>query len=243
MSEALEWADEWPGPVIDPGHVHVGRLQVDEFGPVVDASLSGDELERASAFHFETDRDRYISSRSALRSLLGAYLGVEPGSVRLITNPHGKPLLSDSANTSLHFSVSHAGPLVVIAITRETPVGVDVEEVTTDIPHREMASRFFSSSELRDLDQRPADDQIDHFFSVWTRKEAYLKGIGTGLSLPPDGFSVTVGGREPTPVDDPSGTERWWTLGIEVAEGFKSAVAVPLDRWTIRPFEIATFAS
>lgn len=241
MSEVLEWADRWPGPEIGRGEVHVGRLQVGEAGRFVDATLSSDELERASAFHFEADRDRYISSRSALRSLLGAYLGIDPRSLRLITDTHGKPLLADPPQSSLHFNVSHANTLIVIALSGESPIGVDVEEVRTDIPHREMASRFFSSKELRDLDCRPVDEQFDHFFSVWTRKEAYLKGIGIGLSLPPDSFSVTVEGQDPTPVDDPSRSDRWWTSAIDVAHGFKSALALPRNHWTIRPFEVRGF--
>ncbi len=242
MSEPLEWEGQWPGPVIDPGEVHLGRLRVDGTTRNDTGSLSGDELDRASSFHFDLDRNRYISTRGALRSLLGGYLGIEPRSVQLIRDTHGKPLLAEASHRDLHFNVSHADTLIVVAISHGSPIGVDVEEMRTDIPHRDMASRFFSPEEMRDLELRPVDDRLAHFFSIWTRKEAYLKGIGTGLSIPPESFTVTVGTGSPTPVNDPSRTEHWWTSGIDVAEGFKSALALPRDNWTIRPFEIAGFS-
>lgn len=220
----------------------MGRLRVDDVDGDI-ALLSDDERDRASSFHFEADRARYVSTRSALRTLLGGYLGSAPHSVGLVTGPHGKPLLAETTHRDLHFNVSHASTLIVVAISHGSPIGVDVEEVITDIPYREMASRFFSPEELRVLELRPVDAQLAHFFSIWTRKEAYLKGIGTGLSIPPESFTVSGDTESPTPVEDPSRAEQWWTSGIDVADGFKSALALPRDHWTIRPFEIAGFLS
>lgn len=239
MRTALEWAREWPGIDLEPGEVHLGRLRVEQSDPAAENHLTSDELERASSFRFEVDRARYVASRGALRSLLAGYLGIEPGSVSIVTDAGGKPYLSDVAHPdSIQFNVSHSGRLVVIGITKDVPIGLDVEEIRSDIPYRDMAARFFSPKELDAFAARPVEERLDHFYAVWTRKEAYLKGIGAGLSIPPEGFSVTLGEHDATPVDDPSRSQRWWTAGVDVWEGFHAALALPRDDWTIRPFEI-----
>lgn len=239
MNTALKWDEEWPGVKFGPGEVHLGRLRIDRADPALENHLTSDELDRASSFHFEVDRTRYVSSRGALRALLARYLDVEPRLVVVVTDPGGKPRLSEVAHRSpIQFNVSHSGSLVVIGITRDMPIGVDVEETTSDIPHRAMARRFFSPEELGVFDASPVEEQADLFFAVWTRKEAYLKGIGEGLSIAPDSFSVSVAGSGIAPVDDPSRSERWWTAGVDIAGGFHAALALPRDIWTIKPFEI-----
>ena len=244
MSTALQWALEWPGPDFEPEEVHLGRLRIDQADPDLRDNLTSDELDRASSFHFEVDRARYIASRGALRSLLAGYLGIEPRTVKIVVDTGGKPRLSEVPSPdSIHFNVSHSSSFIVIGITKGVPIGVDVEEISSDIPHRDMAARFLSPSELSELDAKPVEDQLDHFFSVWTRKEAYLKGIGEGLSIPPERFSVTVDGQDASPVDDPSGSEPWWTAGVDVAEGFRAALALPRDGWRLRLFEITRSTS
>ena len=243
MSSPRDWPTEWPGPHFGPGEVHLGRLWVDHADPQLADALTSDELDRASSFHFEVDRARYVASRGGLRSLLARYLGVEPRSVRLGIGSQGKPHLAGVSESDLiHFNVSHSESLIVVGLTKDVHVGVDVEAIRDDLPHQAMATRFFSPDELSGLNARPTEEQLDHFYAIWTRKEAYLKGIGEGLHMSPESFSVAVE-EVPSPVVHQSGSEPWWTSGVDVAEGFRAALALPQDDWKVKPFEIADLTS
>lgn len=230
----------WPGADLALDDVHVARFDVDLIGGGLEEYLSSKELARASSFHFEVDKVRYIAGRGALRWLLGRYLDVSPRSLQIDSDGVGKPHLSGH-HGSVHFNVSHSGSLLMIVITQGMPVGIDVEKIDTAIPHGDMARRFFSPTEIAAFESGPEEIRIDHFFSTWTRKEAYLKGIGEGLTRSPDGFSVAVA-PEATPVEDASRSDRWWTANIDTADGFVGALAVPRRQWTIRPFEIVASA-
>jgi 4'-phosphopantetheinyl transferase len=151
--------------------------------------LSPDELARADRFHFERDRRRYIAGRGQLRVLLSRRLGLAARHIRLIYGAYDKPHLPGG---ELWFNVSHSGPVVLFALTTVDEVGIDVELDDGDFARDRIAERFFSRAEVAVLRSLPADQQARAFLTCWTRKEAFIKARGDGLSLPLDSFDVSL---------------------------------------------------
>jgi 4'-phosphopantetheinyl transferase len=238
------WSPYSPAPSLRHDEVHVARLQVDDAAtrvPALEAILTPDEVNRAAAFHFVSDRERYVLARGCLRIILARYLGSSPGELRFESNRYGKPMLAGASHPGhIHFNVSHSAPLVVFAFSLGRWVGVDVERIREDLPYGELAARFFSPAELRALRSRPTEERLAHFFDTWTHKEAYVKGRGLGLSIPPERFSVAVGGDAAHPVRDSassSDASSWVTIGIDVGDGYAAALAVEDGEWHLRCFE------
>jgi 4'-phosphopantetheinyl transferase len=152
--------------------------------------LDPHELDRAARFRVEHPRRSFIIARAALRILLGGYIGVPPADVQFKYGAKGKPTLD--APAPIDFNASHSGSLAVFAFTAGCAIGVDVEycRPLPDIQH--IADRFFCAEEAAELMSVPEDQRELAFFQCWTRKEAYIKAIGDGLSAPLDDFRVTL---------------------------------------------------
>ncbi|MBO0766892.1 MAG: 4'-phosphopantetheinyl transferase superfamily protein [Hyphomicrobiaceae bacterium] len=217
----------WPD-----GAVHVWRARLDwpdASAVALEPILSGDERERIARLHFQRDRRRSLISRGLLRTLLGRYLDMPPEALAFGYSPYGKPALA-VPDTPLRFNVSHSGELLLIAVTLERALGVDVEEIRRDMEVLEIAARFFSPSERDRLASVPEVLRHDAFFDCWTRKEAYIKAKGDGLSLPLDQFDVAFGPGLPARLlatrPDQAEARRWWLRELDVAEGYKAALAV-----------------
>ena len=187
-------------------------------------------------FRFEKDRRRYLIGRGVLRTLLGRYLDLAPQDLRFETAAAGKPHLA-SGQGQLQFNLAHSGEYVLIAIAGRA-VGIDVEEIDDDFDAREVAAHFFSPGERRDLEMFTGRTRIEAFFECWTRKEAYVKARGEGLSLPLDQFDVSLRPGEPARLiatrPDPAEARRWQLSGLDVADGYKAALAVEGQGWTLR---------
>jgi 4'-phosphopantetheinyl transferase len=153
--------------------------------------LSPQERARAERFHFEVDRKRCILARALLRLLLGRSLGTFPHLVRFRHNDFGKPRLAPALHPLVQFNLSHSGDLVLIALGRGRALGVDVEQIRMDVATENIAVRFFSDNERRGLASVPPVLQREAFFACWTRKEAYVKARGDGLSLRLEQFDVS----------------------------------------------------
>lgn len=181
-----------------PADVHVWVEDLDVGPDRLDrltAFLSADELERAGRFRFRRDRDRFTAGRGRLRELLGQYLACRPGDVDFRYSAYGKPFITGSAG--LRFNVSHSGPRVLFAFCRDAEVGVDVELLRAEAADDLVAERFFAEREVLDLRRLPPALRVRGFLSCWTRKEAYIKARGEGLSLPLQDFEVTLSPNEP----------------------------------------------
>lgn len=200
--------------------------------------LSSDELERAEAFHFETDSRRCVVGRGYLRLLLGDILNLPANSLRFEYDEFGKPRLTPTQERLLRFNVSHSGDLILIAITRGRVVGVDVERIRTDLDLEEVAARFFSINEYKRLALLDGPGRYEAFFTCWTRKEAYLKARGDGLSLPLDHFDVSFRPMEEARLletrHDPAEVGRWKLLPVSVPAGYVAAVAVEGLDWKLK---------
>ncbi|OAH14504.1 4'-phosphopantetheinyl transferase family protein [Streptomyces jeddahensis] len=186
------------------------------------AVLDRNETERAAAFRQARDRDTYLAGHVGLRLLLGAYLGVPPADVPLerlpcpmCGEPHGRPVVPGNP---VHFSLSHTGGLCLLAFAA-TPVGVDIEAVP-DLAAADEVGACLHPRESAELSALRAVDRPTAFARVWARKEAYLKGLGTGLGR---AMSLDyLGTATAAPATVPG-----WTIGdVAVGDGYAAAVAV-----------------
>ena len=147
------------------------------------AMLSEEERARSAKFHFEGDRKNFIARRSLLRAILGHYLKVEPAQVTLAYEEWGKPRLAGpEGRATLHFNFSHSRNLALCAVGRIAPLGVDVEKLRPMPEMAEICATFCSVGENALLHAAPPERKLEVFFSVWTRKEAYLKATGEGIA-------------------------------------------------------------
>lgn len=193
----------------------------------LEATLSAEEKERAARFHFPADRDRFIASHGCLRDVLARYLHCEPDQFSFSTNPHGKPAL---LNHKLEFNLSHSGDFALIAIAQEHKVGVDVERIRSGISSHVIAQQYFSKSEFAELQSLPLELREAAFFTCWTRKEAYIKAQGLGLSLALENFDVSLRPHESAILratrPDPEEAARWTLRSLDVDPYYQAAAAV-----------------
>lgn len=228
--------------------VHVWRASLNQTAAVVSAHkqiLAPDELERAAKYHFQKDRDRFITARAVLRGLLASYLQSEPAGLRFRTNEYGKPHLdAESGRETLRFNLSHSQDLALYAVARNREVGLDLEYIRQDFDTRQIAERFFSGREIAALNALPANLQTESFFRCWTRKEAYIKARGEGLSLPLEQFAVSLSPDFPAALlnvaDNPAEVSRWSLRELIPASGYMAAIAIEGNGWRLSCFS-ATF--
>jgi 4'-phosphopantetheinyl transferase len=224
----------WPAspatPALDADTVHVWRTKLDRPSHHVDGlfrNLSSDEVERAGRFRLAQHRDRYVVGRGVLRTLLGRYLNTRPGDLRFTYNDRGKPKL---AGADLLFNVTHSGGIALFAVTRAAPVGIDVERVRTNVTDDRIAERFFAPEEVEALRALDPSARHEAFFRCWTRKEAFVKACGKGLSLALDRFVVSLS-PDVAPAlletkDDPDEANEWSLHELRPGPGYVASLAV-----------------
>lgn len=157
--------------------------------PEFEQLLSEDEKKKSIKFKFKKDRNSYIISRGIVRKLLGSYLSIAPAEIKFEYTPYGKPYL---ANNRLNFNISHSGDMAVFAFVLKSDIGVDVEKVKEDFDVLELAQNFFSKKEIEAMKRIPEKQWSRAFHRCWTRKEAFIKAEGSGLSFPLNRFAVSL---------------------------------------------------
>lgn len=201
----------------------------DQLEPVYDV-LSSAEHQRAERFRFERDRRCYVVGRGMLRLILGEHLSCDPACLRFAYGRYGKPGLAEPGETNVHFNISHAHTLVAIAVAEGRRVGIDVEQVRALDDMDRLARRFFSIREYAALRALPPEERREAFFRCWTRKEAYVKARGDGLTLPLDRFDVSLRPGAPAALlgtrPDPAEATRWGLHDLGLMDGYQSALAV-----------------
>jgi 4'-phosphopantetheinyl transferase len=218
--------------VLWPNEVHVWRARLDTpWSNDFDLALSPDDRERANRFRFEGDRHRFSIARASLRRILGRYLKTNPAGLRFDLGPYGKPGLVEDQNTlDLRFNLSHSHQLALIAVSRGREVGVDVEFMRADFASDEVATHFFSAAEVKQLVRLPAETKTRSFFNCWTRKEAYIKARGEGLSHPLDQFDVSFAPNAPAALldsrTDPLEVSRWAFENLSPHPAYAAALTV-----------------
>jgi len=224
-----------PATIILGGNeVHVWRAPLDEPPPQIDSllhTLAADEQTRADRFYFQKDREHFITAHGVLRAILGLYLNRAPKCLSFCYGSHGKPALAqESGGDAIRFNMSHAHGVVLYAVARAREVGIDLEFIRSDLEVEEIADRFFSRREIATLRKLPATLRRHAFFLCWTRKEAYIKARGEGLSLPLDQFDVSLIPGEPAELlntrPNPDEALRWSLQELTLASGYVAALAV-----------------
>jgi 4'-phosphopantetheinyl transferase len=196
--------------------------------------LCRDEMRRAHSFVFARDRDRFLAARGRLREILAGCLGADPRELIFDYGEQGKPRLA-GAGAALRFNLSHSGDHAVLAVSRSAEVGVDIECVRPI--ERELAARTFSAAEVAALDALPDERWLEGFFRCWTRKEAVVKAIGTGLLSDLAAFDVSVAPDEPRLLrfdGDPDAPLHWSLFEPRPAAGLIVAVAVRAEARRVR---------
>lgn len=199
--------------------------------------LSPDERERAARFGVLEARRQFVFGRAFLRQLLGACLRIDPAAVALVYQPRGKPVVAQAtAGKNLRFNLSHSGCLVAMALAWGREVGVDIEQLQHLDDCELLAERIFSTRELCELRALPKPLQQEAFFNGWTRKEAYLKATGEGLTDALPAIEVTLApGKPPELLGLPVGPEamrQWAIQAIPMPPGCVGAVVFEL---AVRP--------
>ena len=244
------WSKPAESLTFKSGEVHVWRLSLDQPEEVLTrfrGSLDPSELERAQRFYFEGLRRHFVAGRGFLRAVLARYLRASPEALSFSYGAYGKPSL---AQRPLQFNMSHSHGVALLAVSEDKQLGVDVEHIRSDFATEDIARRFFSRAEVEVFDKLAEDERVNAFFRCWTRKEAYIKAIGLGLSQPLDGFDVTLAPGEPAVLvrAGEGDTGRWTFSDINVGAAFAAALAAespvseircwdfdPLSRLTLYP--------
>ena len=210
--------------------IHIWTLPTEASNDVIERFervLSAEEAHRAERFHFKHLRESFVVARGALRSLLGLYLNILPADVRFVYGLKGKPALAST--THIEFNLTHSGRLAVIALTLDRPIGVDVEHIRPLSDIQEIADRFFCPEEASEVMSLPHAERERAFFRCWTRKEAYIKAIGDGLSTPLDSFRVTVKPNTPARIihvaNDSVAAKAWMLQDLQLAPDYTGALA------------------
>ena len=204
--------------------------------------LAEDERARADRFYFDHDRAHYIVARGLLRQLLGNYLQLPAVQIAFVYGDHGKPeLVAEQALSGVRFNISHAQGVALLAFARQREVGVDIEQVRPLDDGEQIAQRFFSKNEVAVFTAVPAAQKPQAFFNCWTRKEAFIKVIGEGLSCPLDSFDVTLKPGEPAGLLQVKGSQeaaaRWKLENLEPAAGYAGAVIAEGREWRLRTWQ------
>lgn len=157
-------------------------------------TLSEKERERAERFRFPIHRTQFIAGRGILRKLLGQYLRQAPETIEFEYGEQGKPFLAkaNQRSSDLNFNISHSNGFAVFAFAQKMMFGIDLELIDPNIEFEVIAPRFFSKNEATTLFSLPVEKQPQAFFNCWTRKEAFIKACGGGLSMPLEQFEMTL---------------------------------------------------
>lgn len=216
----------------DEIHIWFGILDqpVYEFRRFIQ-TLDRDERTRAGLFHFQKDRKRFIARHGILRMILGRYLGVKPSEVRFYRGKNGKPALTETfGKETIRFNLSHSDSVALFAFSRNHEIGVDIEQIR-DIPEMDhIVELSFCPREKAFFRALPQGNRRDAFFDYWTRKEAYIKATGEGLSQALDRVDVTFVPREAAKLvrieGDSIRASRWSIQELKPVFGFAAAFAV-----------------
>ena len=240
-TDELQWRRAIPGELIYSNEVHVWRVFLDLTTLQSESLLgilSADELARAGRLRFERDQKRFIVARGILRKILGRYLGKNPHKLRFEYTSHGKPVLAtNSGYDTLSFNLSHSDAFALYAVTRGRNIGIDIERVRDDVAVEQIAQRFFSQGEISSLERIHKNKRSEVFFQYWTRKEAFLKATGEGVSFPMEQCDVSlISGRVLSPITllgDNRESSCWYGQDLFPGHGYAAAIAVEGGDWDL----------
>ncbi|HVK59466.1 MAG TPA: 4'-phosphopantetheinyl transferase superfamily protein [Candidatus Kapabacteria bacterium] len=223
MSERIDLA---------PDEVHVWIEILESNGPLLAEAhsiLSREENDRADRFVQKIHQDRFHICHLKKRQILSRYVGISPRELQFTVNEFGKPSLdSNKHSTLIGFNLSHSAERMLLGIVPKGRIGVDIEEIRPESAQMDVAERFFTERENIDLRSLAGFARVEGFFNCWTRKEAYLKGLGYGLSIDPKDCEVTLLPGEPPLIRAlaPKAPGESWNLHSLRHGGYLCAIAI-----------------
>ena len=215
---------------MSPSEIHIWHCGVADADARTDCLVEG-EIEQSSRFVFEKDRRRYLITRRMLREVLSQYATIPPKEWTFVANEFGKPRIEPTQWSGLYFNISHTSDLVVCAVASTPEIGVDIEDRIPD-EYLKLAEMNFAEEEQEWLHAATRESESHRrFLAIWTLKEAYMKAVGTGMSMPLTSFSIIPthpNGAElrQFPKDDPH-HGKWVFSRFELGAGVPLAVASP----------------
>lgn len=248
MPTPSTWSLPPSSPHLGAQEVHVWRAYLPAHLPRLVALanlLSADEQMAAARFHFAPDRERYILTHGLLREILHVYLAIAPERLHFTFGHHGKPSLDEAVNGGwVRFNLSHAQDMTLFAFCRDQELGIDIERIRYDIEYERIARHVFSPYEITTLLALPRHEHTEAFFRCWTAKEAFVKGLGGGLSIPLHQFDCAFAPGSPAAIlatrPDASQASRWTLARLEPGPDYVAALAVDgriakLECWQVEP--------
>jgi len=220
---------------IDVWLCHLKQLSgdIDNFYSI----LSVDERERADKLKVEDKKQQYIITRGTLRQRLGLLTNIEPEDFVFDYLEHGKPvLINDDRFANITFNVSHSHDLALIAIAQKQNIGIDIEKINRESNHQALMTRFFSEAEQTEFQNIPEPNEAEAFCACWTRKEAFIKAVGAGVSYGLDKFDVAVDPENKTPevnLHKPS-EQRWSAINLPINDEYMACLVSDRDSLNVR---------
>ncbi len=208
--------------------------------PVEDNKLSLPKPGEIDVWQVQAEKEAWTGkstpSRKVLKGLLSRYLGLKESAIKIEEGPHGKPYLASPLDQCLSFNLSHSGPYLMLAFSTHRDIGIDLESLDHAADEDAIAKRFFHPKETKALAALTGEEKTKAFFRIWTMKEAFLKGLGWGLTWPttaftfvslPDGsFSVTTKDSRPENTKNlPEDLSSWRLIPIDAPEGHLASLA------------------
>jgi len=199
--------------------------------PLLEPCLDAKDRERAARFHFAEDRARYILGRGLARNILGLYLQRAPERIEIDSTDRGQPYFP--GDETMRFSITHTHDLVAIALTANVRVGIDIEYMERKLNLKDLAERILSAKDFSEFQALPKPEKQEAFFRVWTRKEAYLKATGEGISEGLKMISVSVRAEETGTIRDArdeAGATKWRVHSLALPENYMGCVTCDAER-------------
>lgn len=217
--------------ILKPNEVHIWAINKKEHInklPLYWDILNTSEKEKAAKFRFESDHNCAVISRGILKNILGNYLNKTPKNIEFKLGEYGKPTLKETSD--IEFNISHSKDSIVMAFTQKNKIGIDVEYTKKDIEVKKIASHFFAEEEVTSLLALKESYHKQAFYNCWTRKEAFIKALGCGLSFPLDKFVVSLDCSKEAQLIatkwDKKEKEKWFLKAFEPDKDYIGAVSV-----------------
>jgi 4'-phosphopantetheinyl transferase len=237
-----------PAERLQPDEIHLWfsfpeKIQGDALLAEYQQLMTPDERKRHQRFHFAKHRHQFLISRALVRTTLSRCTGIAPEHLRFSENDYGRPeIILDEQLPPIRFNLSHTEGLIVCAVVLKHDIGVDVEHRQRRVVSEKIAKRFFSSTEVGELESLPEQNKRDRFFKYWTLKESYIKARGMGLSIPLDKFSFHLANNKPIRIsfdpeleDDPN---RWQFRLLNPTPVHQTALSIHQESRTSCPLTI-----
>jgi 4'-phosphopantetheinyl transferase len=226
------WRETFEAPPLGQFEIHVWRIGLvwpDVVVKSLRVCLTEEETNRVARFHFAHDQRRFMIRRAILRRLLASYLGTRAEVICFSSGLNGKPFVSgQDVPGGICFNCSHSADRGLIVIARGCGLGADLEQHRHLNDAEDLAKAFFSNSEIKELNDLPPSLKMAGFFNCWTRKEAFVKAIGLGLSFPLNRFSVSLTPGQPAALldvaEDHLAIKKWTMASLDVGVDYSAAL-------------------